>query len=508
MQTRIILISGMLLASVIFSGCTSGDTDQIQNEQETADNNITEFAMEENESSAKPNINRTMGKYTGSQIDFFWTVGDKLWLKNGTALVQSSKDNIKATAASARFYFTGTYSAENYPVRYTGNGTGDNITINNIQTQATPNDGTHIGADGDCGTAVATRSGGRYKFKLEHKASYLTFAPYYSPGFDESVKITQIKVTADQNVAGKYVFDDSGIKTETVTSPSKSITLTLTNGFAIPTAYDYMQNAAIMVIAPGNYTNFTVEFTLNDNKTGVTGTVSKKYPSITLNAGKNRRVSFDLAITGYESKYYMWDAKEHYWKGFENLQPYVNNTSNSNYPTDGTDRYYNKELNNTAGTHSATNAPNVNEVCWYIWKGDPHWDGNILWSMMKHLYKGGMWFKKKAQIPGFISDNYKGTDYRYNHFTIWAEGNGTWKIRPTNGRPANTDNYFFLPAMGYYTDNGTLRLDDSEYYGAYWTSTSLKNTNYALSLHFSDAYVGVERDLRHWGYPIQPTWFK
>ena len=31
----------------------------------------------------------------------------------------------------------------------------------------------------------------------------------------------------------------------------------------------------------------------------------------------------------------------------------------------------------------------------------PRYDGDELWTTMGHLYKGGMWFKKKVYISGF-----------------------------------------------------------------------------------------------------------
>ena len=32
----------------------------------------------------------------------------------------------------------------------------------------------------------------------------------------------------------------------------------------------------------------------------------------------------------------------------------------------------------------------------------PRYDGDKLWTTMGHLYKGGMWLKKKAYISGYI----------------------------------------------------------------------------------------------------------
>ena len=55
-------------------------------------------------------------------------------------------------------------------------------------------------------------------------------------------------------------------------------------------------------------------------------------------------------------------------------------------------------------THHAKDLPNVNEMTWYAAKGDPRWDADELWTTMGHLYKGGMWFKKKAHINGYKSN--------------------------------------------------------------------------------------------------------
>ncbi|WP_244899858.1 hypothetical protein [Prevotella intermedia] len=140
---------------------------------------MTEFAAEEASQDA---ITRTMGVYGGSGIKFYWTLGDKLWIKNTASLIQSKKEDITGTAATAKFYFDGQYDAANYHVRYTGNGntTSNKVTIKSEQKQATPNDGSHIGTDGDCGTAIATRKAdGKYYFTLSHKASYITLIPQY-----------------------------------------------------------------------------------------------------------------------------------------------------------------------------------------------------------------------------------------------------------------------------------------------------------------------------------------
>ena len=51
-------------------------------------------------------------------------------------------------------------------------------------------------------------------------------------------------------------------------------------------------------------------------------------------------------------------------------------------------------------TQSCATLPNVNEMTWYA-ASNPCWDRDELWTTMGHLYKGGIWFKKKAYISRF-----------------------------------------------------------------------------------------------------------
>ena len=382
-----------VVALFALAGCSNDDITQDKGTQESEDlTGMTEFAVKETPASTST---RTMGIYSGSGIDFYWTSGDKLWINNPTAtpaLVESKKDNISKLlaegdgkkTATAKFYFLGTYTAPSYKVRYTGNGNtmSDKVTIKSVQNQETPNDGSHIGTDGDCGTATATRNGARYDFTLSHKASYLTFTPYYSHGFTKDVKVTQIKVTADKPMAGTYKFDDAGIQTDNATSTSTSITLKLKgggdNGFIIPKEASYADNAAIMVLAPGIYKNFTVEYTLYDQVTHARGTVSKNYGTLYFYAGKNKIVAADLDIVYRGDKLYMWDAKQDYWYGYESEQPAIDGVSGTHYPKSKTAdpmRWYN-DVNLSSGqsytaTGKAAVCPNVNEMAWYIFKGAP-----------------------------------------------------------------------------------------------------------------------------------------
>ena len=505
------------------SSCSNDDTvPENKGKQNVVPAGMTEFAVDDG-------TTRTMGVYTGSGIDFYWTRGDKLWINNTAVtppLVQSSKDDITDKAATAKFYFAGTYNAQSYPVRYTGNGNnvGDKVTIKSEQKQETPNDGTHVGTDGDCGTATATRGAdGKYHFTLSHKASYITFIPYYSYEFAEDVKVTQIKVTADKPMAGTYDFDDAGIITDNATSTSTSITLTLNgggnNGFIIPKTASYAANAAIMVLAPGVYNNFTVEYTLYDQVTHVSGTVSKNYGKLYFYAGKNKKVEADLPVPHYSSdRYYMWDAAigQHAWKNHESSQPILFDQVGENYPKlDSDPRWFNPVMFPTSATRSTAKCPNANEILWYTLHGDPHWDPSI-WSIMKHLYAGGMWLKKlnviakdqnktlqdlKAAAPGGTNYTkvYPAIPKLYERYNINNE-----KIKV--GKPTDTSKYILLPLFGFYytgttysgstingySGKGELRVIGLR--GYYWSSTPRPDMN----LNGYNMYV--DRSKVHAGY--------
>lgn len=519
-----------VVALFALAGCSNDDITQDKGTQESEDlTGMTEFAVKE---TPAPTSTRTMGIYSGSGIDFYWTSGDKLWINNPTAtpaLVESKKDNISKLlaegdgkkTATAKFYFLGTYTAPSYKVRYTGNGNtmSDKVTIKSVQNQETPNDGSHIGADGDCGTATATRNGARYDFTLSHKASYLTFTPYYSHGFTKDVKVTQIKVTADKPMAGTYKFDDAGVQTDNATSTSTSITLKLKgggdNGFIIPKVASYADNAAIMVLAPGVYNNFTVEYTLYDQVTHARGTVSKNYGTLSFHEGKNKIVAADLDIVYRGDKLYMWDANQDYWYGYESEQPAIDGVSGTHYPESKTAdpmRWYN-DVNLSPGQSytaqgKAAVCPNVNEMAWYIFKGAPHWDGDKLFSFAGHLSKGGMWFKKKAVImsENHLTDEamkakYDNTDYRPYRPIIsnWSLLNNSITI----GAPSDVNNYFFLPAIGYFFkgkfySGSFIQGNQNGLYGDYWTSSAsnLDGNKNAYNLAFRENVVGIFVSIR------------
>ena len=105
-------------------------------------------------------------------------------------------------------------------------------------------------------------------------------------------------------------------------------------------------------------------------------------------------------------------------------------------------------------------------------KGKPHWDNTTLWTVWKHLYTGGMWFKKKSVIA---SENGKDPVYltNYSFDNKDRTTKGAWETPPSNksvlkGKPDNHRDYFFLPAMGNYASG---KLKNFREYGLYWIKT-------------------------------------
>lgn len=141
----------------------------------------------------------------------------------------------------------------------------------------------------------------------------------------------------------------------------------------------------------------------------------------------------------------------------------------------------------TLTTQGAAQAcPNVNEMLWYAMQGDPHSDRETLWSTMGHLYKAGMWFKKKAKITGFNAASYNGTDYRTVPITTSSP---IYNNSVVSGKPSDITNYFYVPFLGRYV-NGTINAIGSV--GHYWTSNSnIWSNGQALDLHMDNNQTGI-----------------
>ena len=523
----------LLLAALALGSCANEDTATDKTAGKDTPKTGTVFSSE-----TEP-ATRTSAKYTGSGLDFYWTASDKIWVKDDNGNYnQSASDDISSRIAAvpgstttdkAKFWVNGSYTGSTHKVRYTGkNGTKDKVTIKATQAQALPNDAAHIADDGDFGVADATGSGS-YNFTLNHKAAYVTFIPYTAQAVVSGAKIQKIRLytnNATDMLTGTFDVDDNGTLSNPV-GTSNSIELDMTGGswaggFAIPGTPTYTTNAATMVVNPGTYNDLIIEYTLYDPVTYIKGTITKTYAGpITFTAGTNTPVKTNLQVKEYAAdNYYQWDAQQHYWAGYEwnganPTQPTIvgqqNSTdapSSTKGPSAHTPRDYNdiRGYNDPTGTapavavsHSAIGTPNGNEATWYIHGGDPHWDAKTLWATMGHLYVGGMWFKKLsviAQENGKTLQELKekasdGNDY-VRSTALNLNSLSIWQSLPQD-TPSNLNDYFYLPALGRYTNQGYF--DGCGLWGYYWTSTPWPYSDYgSYNFTFSSSFIVINNN--------------
>ena len=451
-------------------------------------------------------LNHTKG--AGASVN--WSSTDKIWVKDDGGTWQQSTATIIPSVANksfAKFALSGTYTGPSHDVLYTNTtvGTQPKVEIKKEQAQSAPNNFDHAGESGDCG--IATANG--YNFTLNHKASYLCFIPRTSNEYVKRSKLIKVEIMSDDEIAGTYDIAANGALT-LASGGSKTITVTTGSGFDIDNSADDMsKNATYAVVAPGTHT-FRIRYWLRnttDNPQGaIEGTVSK---IVTLNctAGSIHDITANLNPHDYDGDhYYMWDAQEQYWKGYEwNLggsQPTLTTQSaSSDAPQNSSDtnnRWYNESypgygVSNPATHTSCKDLPNVNEMTWYAAKGEPRWDADELWTTMGHLYKGGMWFKKKANISGYNPNTAVDvSDWRTNG------GANSWSVSQTLPDAADAGNYFYLPALGYYYSG---ELNFVRYVGYYWSSSAYPwLSSNAYYLDFRSGSVTVGRNSRNRGF--------
>ena len=501
------VVCGLTLA---FASCANDDLAQ-NGKTSTDDKGLTAF------STGEPATRTTME----ADGKFYWEAGDKIWVKDDSGNWKQSSNSPAGKTASFKFLMPGKYTAKSsYEVYYPGkNGSQDRVTISANQTQTEPNTTAHFGASGDCGIAKATRNATSHEFEfaLDHKAAYLVFKPYTNDDILKHCYLTKIEVTSDNDITTTstytYTLDptaDTGAGALTGTGNGKQIVLetkgsgAYTNGFPLTnTSANLTTNGAYMVIKPGTHT-LRIRYWVKDVATNIEGTITKIIPSHTFAKNEYVNMEADLQIKNYDGDhYYMWDAQEQYWKGHEwwsanKDQPVLTYRANSNYAKSNTDpRYYNESypgwrMSNPA-IHSCKDLPNVNEMIWYAAKGDPRWDADELWTTMGHLYKGGMWFKKKAYIIGYNSNTAAdGIDWRP------ASRGQSWPASSTLPSASDANNYFYLPALGYY-DSG--RLYSVGNIGYYWLSSAngwYSSEAYYLAIY--SGHVGVGSSGRYSGY--------
>ena len=505
MKTKLFIsFAAFLAASVLMSSCSNEESTTTTNDQLTAFTGgiVTEVPMERVQIGTPGVTTRTSMNRDkiGGQGVFLWEPNDVIYVMDDNNKLRKSLNTITESAPRTTFLVDGSYTIKGqYEVYYCGTNSGagaKKVVIASDQTQSEFNNTKHFGAGGDCGVAKATKTtaAGKsgFKFDLEHKASYLCFLPYMASQEDRAnFKIRRIEITSKaDNISGTYDLTQTGFSG---TGNSKTITLNVGtdgNGLELAdqtTATKSIKNSLYVVIAPGER-KLSVKYTVFSIKENKELTLTKHYKSHTfavnricdipvslgsadLNGGhKNADGSDELeedgvAFTYTGKNYYMWNAKENYWSGHEwdsadPWQPTENNAKNDGYPDSADDaRIYHEG----EGAFEASNSifkqiPNVNEMAWYVLKGDAYWDNSTQWEVFGKTYTGGLWLKKLsviAQENGKEPAELKQKDPKGND--LRSSSTDSYRSSPKSGKPADSEigNYFFLPALGCY-HHGTL----------------------------------------------------
>ncbi|WP_314126419.1 hypothetical protein [Segatella maculosa] len=500
---------------------------------------------------------RTNIKHTpGNGADFYWTSDDFIWVwgKDGFPH-KSTHTELHDGGASAEFILPGNKAdyEDGCKVWYSGQGgyaLGPSPAAVAIETEYHLNTANDFSIPGqsDCGSgrAYATGNPAKFNFRLSHKAAYLCFLPRCeNAALAPNIRLTRIKLTStkcysDPSVplADYFQFDGETIGPSGARTYTSNSIYMIYFSFPLFTTANQEANAVYCVIRPDTY-DFKIEYTIKDPTTNIETVVTQTLTNKTFDKGKIYDITANLtppvrtAPTPRDFKYYMWDAQKDYWNGYENEQPIINwgqpgATAGTHYPTSKANdpqRWYNDGATGTPTTPVRYDAqttlfktqPNVNELYWYLMKCDPHWGGGPVYAVNGHLWQmNGMWLRKKSAIVAYLKTNehypstftendlkegYKTSaiavpiDYR----VTFLNASGSF----TQGTPANTTDYFFLPALGLYYLG---RCYDFGSYGLYWSSSGdLFSNNRAYSITFSTGHIAVRAEPSYSAAPVPGT---
>ena len=507
--TRLKSLAVVFGIAMAFASCANEDVAQNPtNPNEDNDKNLTTFVA--------GGENKTRTSLAYSSGDFYWEKDDYIYVKDDDGVLQKSTNAPTSKVASFKYKVPGKFTAHSsYKVYYLGkNSSGNSVSISTAQSQTAPDNTAHFGTAGDYGTATANKVIGKnqFKFELEHQPAYLVFQPYTSNTVLHDCYLTKVEVSSDNDIAEKYTVNPTtgALDASTVTDGNKIVLTTSgsssnPNGFPLTnSAADVTTNGAYMVIKPGTHT-LKVRYWIKDVATGVEGTITKTLPSKPYDSNTYYDMTANLNVRNYDGDhYYMWDAQQQYWYGYEwtkhlsgnTGQPTRNSNSSSNYAQSNSDvsRWYHEGGGSGRfdATQSCVTLPNANEMSWYCMYGDPRWDADELWTTMGHLYKGGMWFKKKSVL--LAEHNYDteksadGTTDLRTTYKYYQNTNSS--INSGLSSAADAGNYFYLPALGYYYYGQLYDVGSRSFY---WSSSAYpwgSLSAYVLVFTSGNVYVG------------------
>ena len=486
---------------------------------------------------------RTNIKHTpGQGADFVWTSDDFIWVKDRNGNWRKSTATVLYNEGrKAAFTLPGSMSDYNdgCEVRYTNTTNGGNENANTVfidnTVYAGRNDFRLAGKNGDCGSGVAHNVGtSMFSFTIAHKAAYLCFLPRCShAGLVSNINLVNFIIKADNkndaspagSITGPFHFDGENLTRKSSPVFGKEIFVWANTPLYTETRHD--ANAAYVVIRPGTY-DLEIEYRLKDPITNVTKNIRKTFMAQTLEKGKIYDITVNFAPEYEMGKYYMWDARKDYWWGHELDQPFSNNYGGPNWPknkTDDPERWFNDGGTGTmtvpvrydAQSELFRKLPNANEMMWYAYHGDPHFEsmGYPFIISNNHLISAiqyrGVWLKKKAKImadEGITKEQMENGYPKHNPID-WRRqiDTGRWPahVQLSTAPVPNTTDYFFLPLFGKYIA-GTMREMGERAY--YWSSSSWPYDNYrayvlAITINGSSKLINCGYQDRQQGYAMR-----
>ena len=214
-----------------------------------------------------------------SQIPYFWSAGDYIWLGS----VQSNP--LSEDCRQAQFVWNNPPSTIG-AIHLFYNMTGSNKTAKVLAEQSA--DG-NLGNDGDFGYAVADEFG---IFCLDHKTSYIWFDTKSNEQLPQLTSIA-IKAADGLALAGECVFDyENNAWESSVVNGTNQITLDFGEGVALQSANEGVFAAMVTLPAAIGSTELTVVYTFSDGSTYS----EVKQPQKDLTAGDTQRISTTIAL--------------------------------------------------------------------------------------------------------------------------------------------------------------------------------------------------------------------
>ena len=214
-----------------------------------------------------------------SQIPYFWSKGDYIWLGS----VQSNP--LSEDCRQAQFVWNNPPSTIGaLHIFYNMNGSNKSAKVLAEQSA----DG-NLGNDGDFGYAVADEFG---IFCLDHKTSYIWFDTKSNEQLPQLTSIA-IKAADGLALAGECVFDyENNAWESSGVNGTNQITLDFGEGVALQSANDGVFAAMVTLPAAIGGTELTVVYTFADGSTYS----EVKQPQKDLTAGDTQRISTTIAL--------------------------------------------------------------------------------------------------------------------------------------------------------------------------------------------------------------------